>query len=93
MTWVTLVSSAMICWVRSASFIAISEGIVYASSSPLVWSDCVPPRTAASACSAVLTTLLSGCGLVRVAAAVWQWNRILIDSGFSAPNCSFIMRA
>ena len=56
-------------------------------------SDCVPPSTAASAWIAVRTMLFSGCGLVSVAAAVWQWKRIRIDSGFWAPNSSFIMRA
>ncbi len=76
----------MICCVRSATFIAISDGIAYASSSPLVCSDCAPPSTAESACSAVRTTLFIGCGLVSVAAAVWQWNRSRIDSGFFAPK-------
>ena len=82
----TLVSSAMICCVRSAIFIASSVGIANASSSPLVCSDWVPPSTAASACIAVRTMLFSGCGLVSVAAAVWEWKRSRIDSGFFAPN-------
>ena len=50
--------AAMICCVRSASVAASSVGSASASSSELVCSDCVPPSTAASACSAVRTTLL-----------------------------------
>ncbi len=37
--------------------------------------------------------LIIGCGLVSVAAAVWAWKRSRIDSGFFAPNCSFIIFA
>ena len=83
----------MICCVRSAIFIASSEGIAKASSMPLVCSDCAPPSTAESAWSAVRTTLISGCGLVSVAAAVWQWKRSRIDSGFVAPKRSFMIFA
>ena len=83
----------MTCWVRSASFIASSDGIAYASSSPLVWRDWAPPSTPDRAWSAVRTTLIMGCALVRVAAAVWQWNRRRIDSGFRAPNRSRMIRA
>ena len=54
----TPVSSAMICWVRSAIFTAKSVGSASVSSSELVWSDLVPPSTAASAWMAVRTTLL-----------------------------------
>ena len=93
MTSGTPVSSAMTCWVRRASFIASSDGIAYASSSPFVWSDCAPPSTAESAWKAVRTTLTMGCALVRVAAAVWQWNRRRIDSGLRAPNRSRMIRA
>ena len=46
---VTRVSSAMICCVRSAIFIASSVGIANASSMPLVCSDWAPPSTADSA--------------------------------------------
>jgi hypothetical protein len=51
-------SSAMICCVRSAIITDSSVGSAYVSSSEFVWSDCVPPSTAASACSATRTTLL-----------------------------------
>jgi hypothetical protein len=51
-------SCAMTCWVRSAIVTASSVGSASASSSEFVCSDCVPPSTAASACSAVRTTLL-----------------------------------
>ena len=89
----TRVSSAMICCVRRASFIASSEGMAYASSRPLVCSDCAPPSTADSACSAVRTTLFIGCARVSVAAAVWQWKRRRIDSGRVAPKRSFMILA
>ncbi len=39
----------MICWVRSAMRADPSDGSVSASSYAFVCSDCVPPRTAASA--------------------------------------------
>ena len=45
-------------WVRSAIVTASSVGRASASSSELVCSDCVPPSTAARACSEVRTTLL-----------------------------------
>ena len=57
-TLATPLSWAMICWVRSASVTASRVGSASASSSELVWSDCVPPSTAASACRAVRITLL-----------------------------------
>ena len=41
----------MICCVRSAMRAASSVGSASASSRPLVCSDCVPPSTAASACT------------------------------------------
>ena len=47
-----------------------------------MWSDCAPPSTAESAWSAVRTTLFIGWARVRVAAAVWQWKRSRMDSGF-----------
>ena len=91
--FVTSVSSAMICCVRSAVFIANSLGIAYASSSPLVCSDWVPPSTADIAWNAVRTTLLTGWALVSVAAAVCVWKRRRIDSAFCAPNSSRIIFA
>ena len=83
----------MICCVRSAIFIASSVGIAKASSMPLVCRLCAPPSTAASACSPVRTTLIWYCGLVSDAAAVWQWKRSRIDSGFCAPKRSRITLA
>ena len=52
-----------------------------ASSSALVCSDCVPPRTAASAWTVVRTTLTSGCWAVRVDPPVWTWKRIAMLFG------------
>jgi hypothetical protein len=40
-----------------------------------VCSDCVPPSTAASACTVTRTTLFSGCCAVRVTPPVWVWKR------------------
>ena len=61
MVSVTPISCAMICWVRSAIFTALSLGSAIVSSIELVCSDCVPPSTAASASKAVRTMLFSGC--------------------------------
>ena len=60
---------------------------------PLQCSDCVPPSTAASACSATRTMLLSGCCAVSVLPAVCAWNRSCCARGFVAPNRSRMMRA
>ena len=60
---------------------------------PLQCSDWVPPRTAASACSATLTMLLSGCCAVSVLPAVWVWKRSCCARGFVAPKRSRMMRA
>src|SRR3990172_2746455 len=68
-------SSAMICWVRSATVTACSVGSANVSSIELVWSDCVPPRTPDRAWRATRTTLFIGCCAVRVQPAVWVWNR------------------
>ena len=57
-TLVTPLSCAMICCVRSAMVAVSLVGSASASSSELVCSELVPPSTAASACSAVRTTLL-----------------------------------
>jgi hypothetical protein len=46
-------------------------GRASASSRLLQCSDCVPPSTAASACRATRTILLSGCCAVSVLPAVW----------------------
>ena len=66
----TPLSAAMICCVRSAIRADSSVGRASASSRPLQCSDCVPPSTAASACSATRTILLSGCRAVSVLPAV-----------------------
>ena len=67
-------------------------GSAQASSSEFVCSDCVPPSTAASACSAVRTTLLYGCCAVSEQPAVCVWKRSAQDRGFFAPNRSRITR-
>src|SRR5205823_4746495 len=71
----TPVSCARICWVRSASVALCSVGSASASSYALVWSDCVPPSTAASAWIATRTTLFLGCCAVRVDPPVCVWKR------------------
>ena len=78
-------SWARICCVRSAIRAFSSVGSASVSSSALVWSDCVPPRTAASACTAVRTTLLTGCWAVSEQPAVWVWKRHIQLRGFFAP--------
>ena len=66
----TPLSCRMICCVRRAIVALSSVGSASASSLPLQCSDCVPPSTAASACSATRTMLLSGCCAVSVLPAV-----------------------
>ena len=68
---VTPVSWAITCWVRSARRAEASVGSDSASSLPFVWSDWVPPSTAASAWIATRTTFTSGCWAVSVDPAVW----------------------
>ena len=91
--FVTPVSSAMICCVRSATRTASSVGSASASSWELVCSDCVPPSTPASASIAVRATLLSGCWAVSETPAVCVWKRISHDFGFFAPKVSLSSRA
>ena len=74
-TFMTPVSSMITCWVRSAIWAAFALGSASTSSRALVCSDLVPPRTAASASTAVRTTLLSGCWAVSETPAVWVWKR------------------
>ena len=50
-------------------------------------------ETAASACSAVRTTLLYGCCAVSETPAVWVWKRSCHERGFLAPNRFFIASA
>ena len=83
----------MICWVRSAIFAARSVGSASASSNEFVCSDCVPPRTAASASHAVRTMLFSGCCAVSVAPPVCVWNRSIALLRSFAPNRSRMIRA
>ena len=84
--FVTPLSWAMICCVRSASVAASAVGSASASSSELVCSELVPPSTAASACSAVRTTLLYGCCAVSDTPAVWVWKRSFHERSSSAPE-------
>ena len=74
-TFITPVSSMITCWVRSAIWAALALGSASTSSRALVCSELVPPSTAASASTAVRTTLLSGCWAVSDTPAVWVWNR------------------
>ena len=74
-TLTTPVSSMSTCWVRSAISAACSVGSASVSSSALVCSELVPPSTAASASTAVRTTLLYGCCAVSETPAVWVWKR------------------
>src|SRR3989441_8334474 len=83
----------MICWVLSATVTASSVGSAHVSSYELVWSDCAPPSTAASACSATRAMLLRGCWAVAETPAVWVCVRSRIDSGFLAPKRSLRKRA
>ncbi len=93
MTSATPDSFAMICCVRSAIRADASVGRPSASSRELVWSDCVPPSTAASAWRVTRTMLLSGCCAVSIEPAVWVWKRSIIERGSFALNRSFMMRA
>ena len=90
---VTPASWAMICCVRSARRADSTVGRASASSRELVCRLWVPPRTAASACSVVLTTLLSIDCAVSEEPAVWVWKRHIIERAFDAPNRSFMIRA
>ncbi len=85
--FVTPVSWAMICWVRSAIRTASSVGSASASSKVLVCSDWVPPSTPANASIAVRTMLLSGCWAVSDTPAVCVWKRMSQDRWFSAAEC------
>ena len=63
---------------------ASAEGTAHASSYASVWSDCVPPSTAARAWMATRVRLLSGCWAVSETPAVWVWKRIQVERSFSA---------
>ncbi len=65
----------MICCVRNATRTLSSVGSHRASSMEFVCRDCVPPSTAANACSVTRTTLFIGCCAVSVEPAVCVWNR------------------
>ena len=54
-------SKAIICWVLNAIVAESSVGRPNASSNEFVCNDCVPPKTAASACIETRTTLFNGC--------------------------------
>ena len=62
-------------------------GKAMASSMELVCSDCVPPKTAASASSDVRATLFHGSCAVKDQPLVCVWVRSANDLGFSAPSC------
>ena len=89
----TPVSAAMTCWVRRAMWAEVRVGRARASSRPLQCSDWVPPSTAAIACRATRTMLLSGCCAVSVLPAVWVWKRICWARGSVAPKRSRMIRA
>ncbi len=74
-TLTTPISSISTCWVRRAISAACSLGSASVSSSALVCNEFVPPSTAASASTAVRTTLLYGCCAVSETPAVWVWKR------------------
>ena len=78
---------------RSASVAASSVGSASASSREFVWSDCVPPRTAASAWMATRTTLLYGCCAVSDTPAVCVWKRSFQERSSRAPKRSRIVSA
>ena len=78
-------SWAMICCVRSAMRAACSVGSASVSSSEFVCSDCVPPRTAASAWIVTRTMLLYGCCAVSEQPAVCVWKRSIHERGSFAP--------
>ncbi len=90
---VTPLSKPITCCVRKASVAAASVGSARASSKPLVCSDCVPPSTAASACSVTRGTLTWGCCACSVLPAVWVWNRSICALGLVAPKRSRMMVA
>ena len=75
----------MICWVLRAMRAAFSVGSARASSKASVCSDWVPPRAAASACSATRAMLISGCWAVSDTPAVWVWNRHIRLRSLAAP--------
>ena len=72
---------------------ASSVGSASASSKEFVWSDCVPPRTAASASSVVRTMLFRGCWAVSVAPPVCVWKRSIEDFGSCGCQRSSLIRA
>lgn len=92
-TLATPVSSISTCWVRRAISAACSLGRARVSSSALVCRELVPPSTAASASTAVRTTLLYGCCAVSETPAVWVWNRSHWALSVRAPYTSRIQRA
>ena len=91
--FVTSVSKASTCWVRSASRAAFAVGSASASSKEFVCRLWVPPRTAARPCSATRTRLTSGCWAVSCTPAVCVWKRSIWLFGFVEPNSSRMIRA
>ena len=72
---------------------ASSVGRDSASSIELVCSDWQPPSTAASACTATRTMLLSGCCAVSMLPAVCAWKRSMSERGSRAAKRSRMIRA
>ena len=64
---------------------AFSVGRASASSMEFVWSDWVPPSTAARASTAVRTMFTSGCWAVSDTPAVWAWKRSCMERSSAAP--------
>ncbi len=90
---VTPTSCASTCCVRSASVAAASVGSASASSKEFVCRLWQPPSTAASASTAVRTTLISGCCAVSDTPAVCAWKRIRSERSSRAPKRSRNSRA
>ena len=67
-----------------------SVGSAMASSSELVWRDCVWPSAAAMASMQVRATLLNGSCSVSDQPEVCEWVRNAIDFGFFGLNCLMI---
>ncbi len=63
-----------------------SVGKAMASSSALVWSDCVPPNTAAMASTAVRVTLLNTSWAARLHPEVWEWQRSIFERSSLGEN-------
>ena len=79
MTRVVPLSRWSTSWVLRAMRADMSVGSARASSSALVWSDCVPPCVAAMASTMVRVTLFHTSWAVKDQPEVWQWVRSARD--------------